>query len=44
MLIALMVNFVAFTLLYVFLLGQRLRLANMEQRRDALVWEEARRV
>jgi len=42
--VALMVNLVAFTLLFVFLLGQRLRLAAMEQQRDELLWEEAQRV
>ena len=39
-----MVNFVAFTVFFVFLLGQRLRLASMEQRRDELLWEVAERV
>lgn len=42
--VALMVNLVAFTVLFVFLLGQRLRLAAMEQQRDELLWEEAQRV
>jgi heme exporter protein C len=39
--VALLVNTVAFLLLFAFLLGQRLRLAVMEQRRDELLWEEA---
>jgi heme exporter protein C len=39
---ALFVNVVAFTVLFVFLLGQRLRLARLEQRRDEILWEEAR--
>ncbi len=42
--VALMVNLIAFTLLFVFLLGQRMRLASMEQERDELLWEEAQRV
>lgn len=42
--IALMVNLAAFTLLFIFLLGQRLRLARFEQRRDELIWQEAQRV
>lgn len=42
--LALMVNLIAFTVLFVFLLGQRLRLAGMEQRRDELLWQEAQRV
>jgi heme exporter protein C len=40
--VALCVNVVAFTVLFVFLLGQRLRLARLEQRRDEILWEEAR--
>jgi heme exporter protein C len=39
--VALMVNVVAFTVLFVFLLGQRLRLAGLEHRRDELLWQEA---
>ncbi len=42
--VALMVNLLAFTVLFVFLLGQRLRLSRMEQRRDELLWQEAQRV
>jgi heme exporter protein C len=42
--VALMVNMAAFLLLFVFLLGQRLRLAALEHRRDEFLWEEARRV
>jgi heme exporter protein C len=42
--IALLVNSLGFLLLFLFLLGQRLRLAKLEQKRDALIWEEARRV
>jgi heme exporter protein C len=42
--LALFVNVVAFTLLFVFFLGQRLRLAQMEGQRDELLWEEAQRV
>jgi heme exporter protein C len=42
--LALMVNLVAFTLLFLFLLGQRMRLAAMEQQRDQLLWEEVQRV
>lgn len=42
--VALLVNMLGFTLLFLFLLGQRLRLAAMEQRRDELLWEEAQRV
>jgi heme exporter protein C len=42
--IALLVNLVAFTVLYVYLLGQRLRLASLEQQRDELIWEEVQRV
>ena len=42
--IALFVNFIGFTVLFFFLLGQRLRLAGLEQQRDQLVWEEAQRV
>lgn len=38
---ALLVNVVAFTVLFVFLLGQRLKLARLEQRRDEVLWEEA---
>jgi heme exporter protein C len=40
--VALFVNVVAFTVLFVFLLGQRLKLARLEQRRDEILWEEAR--
>lgn len=42
--VALMVNLLAFTVLFVFLLGQRLRLSRMEQWRDELLWQEAQRV
>lgn len=42
--VALMVNMVAFLVLFLFLLGQRLRLARMEQERDRFLWEEAQRV
>lgn len=42
--LALFVNVAAFTLMFLFLLGQRLRLARMESERDTLLWEEARRV
>jgi heme exporter protein C len=44
MFIALMINLVAVTLLFLFLLGQRLRLAEMEQQRDELLWEQVQRV
>lgn len=40
--VALFVNVLAFTVLFVFLLGQRLKLARLEQRRDEVLWEEAR--
>ncbi|GAC1319212.1 MAG: cytochrome c biogenesis protein CcsA [Chloroflexota bacterium] len=40
--VALMVNMLAFTLLFVFLLGQRMRLARLEARRDQLLYEEVR--
>jgi heme exporter protein C len=40
--IALFANVLAFTVLFVFLLGQRLKLARLEQRRDEVLWEEAR--
>lgn len=40
--VALFVNLFAFTVLFVFLLGQRLKLAQLEQRRDEVLWEEAR--
>ncbi len=39
--VALCVNVVAFTVLFVFLLGQRLKLSVLESRRDAMLWEEA---
>jgi heme exporter protein C len=42
--VALFVNVVAFTVLFVFLLGQRLKLAHLEQRRDEVLWEEAQAV
>ena len=42
--VTLFVNLVAFTLLFLFLLGQRLRLATMEGDRDELLWQEAQRV
>jgi heme exporter protein C len=40
--VALIVNVIAFTVLFVFLLGQRLKLASLEERRDAILYEEAR--
>jgi heme exporter protein C len=42
--VALMVNMLAFTLLFLFLLGQRMRLGRLEQQRDEFLWEEAQRV
>jgi len=42
--VALLVSMAAFTVLYLFLLGQRLRLARLEQDRDELLWQEAQRV
>lgn len=42
--VALMVNMVAFLLLFLFLLGQRLRLSHLEQERDEFLWQEAQRV
>lgn len=42
--VALLVNSLAFLVLFVFLLGQRLRLASIEQRRDDLLREEVQRV
>lgn len=42
--LALIVNMLGFLLLFLFLLGQRLRLAALEQRRDELLWQEAQRV
>jgi len=42
--VALFVNLLAFTVLFVFLLGQRMRLARMEQQRDELLWQEVQRV
>jgi heme exporter protein C len=42
--VALMVNMLAFLLLFLFLLGTRLRLADLEGTRDELVWEELQRV
>ncbi len=42
--ISLFVNLLAFTVLFVFLLGQRMRLARMEQQRDELLWQEVQRV
>jgi heme exporter protein C len=41
--LALMVNLLAFTLLFLWLLGQRLRLARLEQARDELIWAELQR-
>lgn len=38
---ALLVNTLAFLLLFLFLLGQRLRLARLEQERDEFLWREA---
>jgi heme exporter protein C len=42
--LALLVNVLALTLLFLFLLGQRLNLAGAEQRHEELLWEEARGV
>ncbi|HZS93526.1 MAG TPA: cytochrome c biogenesis protein CcsA [Chloroflexota bacterium] len=42
--VALLVNMLAFLVFFLFLLGQRLRLAGLEQRRDEFLWEEAQRV
>jgi heme exporter protein C len=42
--VALLINLAGFTLLYLFLLGRRLRLARLEQQRDELLWEEVQRV
>jgi len=42
--VALLVNMLACLLLFLFLLGQRLRLAGLEQQRDELLWQEAQRV
>lgn len=42
--VALVVNMLGFTLAFLFLLGQRLRLARLEERRDEMLWEEAQRV
>ncbi|MGI8824265.1 MAG: cytochrome c biogenesis protein CcsA [Chloroflexota bacterium] len=42
--VALMVNLLAFTILFVFLLGQRLRLARLEEQRDDVLFHEAQRV
>jgi heme exporter protein C len=42
--LALLVNLLAFTMLFLFLLGQRLRLAALEQERDQILWEEAQHV
>jgi heme exporter protein C len=42
--LALFVNVLAFTVLFVFLLAQRLRLGELESDRDELLWEEAQRV
>lgn len=42
--LALMVNMLGMTLLFVFFLVKRIRLARMEQQRDELLWEEAERV
>lgn len=39
---ALSINMIAFTVLFVFLLGQRLRLARLEQERDDVLWRETR--
>lgn len=41
---ALLVSMLAFTALYLFLLGQRLRLGRLEQERDEILWQEAQRV
>lgn len=41
--VALMVNLLAFTVLFLFFLGQRMRLAAMERRRDEILWQEAQR-
>lgn len=42
--VALMVNMLGFAVLFLFLLGQRLRLAALEERRDAVIREEVQRV
>ncbi|MDQ2741843.1 MAG: cytochrome c biogenesis protein CcsA [Chloroflexota bacterium] len=42
--VALMVNALGFALAFLFLLGQRLRLARLEGQRDELLWEEVQRV
>jgi heme exporter protein C len=42
--LTLFVNVVAFTVLFLYLLGQRLRLGELENQRDELLWEEAQRV
>lgn len=42
--VALFVNLLGFLALFLFLLGQRLRLAALEQQREELRWEEARDV
>lgn len=42
--VALMVNMLAFAVLFVFLLGQRLRLARLEAQRDELLRRESQRV
>jgi hypothetical protein len=41
--VALLVNVLAFLLIFLFLLGQRLRLARLEQERDEFLWQEAQR-
>jgi heme exporter protein C len=42
--VALFVNMLGFILAFLFLLGQRLRLAGLEGERDRMMWEEAQRV
>ncbi|MGH2447843.1 MAG: cytochrome c biogenesis protein CcsA [Chloroflexota bacterium] len=42
--VALFINLLAFLALFLFLMGQRLRLGRLEQTRDELLWEEAQRV
>lgn len=42
--VALLVNLLAFLVVFLFLLGLRLRLARLEQERDEFLWQEAQRV
>lgn len=41
--VTLVVNMLAFTVLFAYLLGQRMRLAAMEEQRDGLLYQEAQR-